>query len=178
MTSRPRTVPAYASPLRVGVSAQRTLSAMTTSMRSACLLSTTTSISCPVSVLSLIFSLSIAPLEAGQKSPCAQSLPRHGPGARRRASPARGQSLRVESRRGGQGLSTYRTIVTKRDTRAYTDAAIEEDHLERILSAGRMAGSAKNQQPLRFVVVRERAQAQALATAGDYTEPVRKAPLS
>jgi nitroreductase len=75
-------------------------------------------------------------------------------------------------------VSTYRTIVTKRDTRAYTEDAIADEHLERIVRAGRMAGSSKNQQPFRFVVLRERAQAQRLAAAGDYTEPVRKAPLS
>ncbi len=75
-------------------------------------------------------------------------------------------------------MSTYRTIVTKRDTRAYTDEPIDAAQLERILRAGRMAGSSKNQQPLRFVVLRERAQAQRLAAAGDYTEPMRHAPLS
>ncbi len=75
-------------------------------------------------------------------------------------------------------MSTYRTIVTKRDTRAYTDAAVADAQLETILRAGRMAGSSKNQQPLRFVVLRDRAQAQRLAAAGDFTEPIRHAPLS
>ena len=75
-------------------------------------------------------------------------------------------------------MSTYRTIVTKRDTRAYTDEVIADAQLEKILRAGRMAGSSKNQQPLRFVVIRDRAQAKRLADAGDYTDPVRNAPLS
>jgi nitroreductase len=75
-------------------------------------------------------------------------------------------------------VSTYRTIVSKRDTRSYTGEAIADEHLGRIVRAGRMAGSSKNQQPLRFVVVRDPAQAQRLAGAGDYTDPIRNAPLS
>jgi nitroreductase len=75
-------------------------------------------------------------------------------------------------------VSTYRTIVTKRDTRAYTDEPIADEQLGRIVRAGRMAGSSKNQQPLRFVVLRDRVQVERLAAAGDYTQPMRHAPLS
>jgi nitroreductase len=74
--------------------------------------------------------------------------------------------------------STFRTIVSKRDSREYTGDALDAELLRRILTAGRMAGSSKNSQPLRFVVVRGREQAARLAKAGDYTRPLRDAPLS
>ncbi len=75
-------------------------------------------------------------------------------------------------------MSTYRTITSKRDTREYADEPIDDALLRRILTAGRMAGSSKNLQPLRFVVLRDRDQLARLATAGDYTAPMRAAPLS
>jgi nitroreductase len=75
-------------------------------------------------------------------------------------------------------VEVYRTIVTKRDTRAYAAREIRDDLLRQILMAGRMAGSSKNTQPLRFVVLRDRAQVGRLAAAGDYTDPLRAAPLS
>jgi len=65
-------------------------------------------------------------------------------------------------------MQTHRTIVTKRDTRAYLDAPIPDDVLRSLLQAARMAGSAKNRQPVRLVVVREQAQKEALATCGNY----------
>ena len=52
-------------------------------------------------------------------------------------------------------MDAHTCIRTKRDSRAYTDQAIPEESLERILQAGRMAGSSKNTQPWRFVVLRD-----------------------
>jgi nitroreductase len=75
-------------------------------------------------------------------------------------------------------VSVYRAIVSKRDTRAYTPEPIAPELVERIARAGGMAGSSKNQQPLRFVIVRELEQRQRLASAGDYTKPLRDAPLA
>ena len=43
-------------------------------------------------------------------------------------------------------MDAYRTIVTKRDTRVFTEQAVPEETLRRILQAGRMAGSSKNSQ--------------------------------
>ena len=53
-------------------------------------------------------------------------------------------------------MDAYKTIVTKRDTRTYTDQRIPDEVLQRILQAGRMAGSSKNTQPVRLVVIRDR----------------------
>jgi nitroreductase len=66
-------------------------------------------------------------------------------------------------------METYDTILSKRDTRAYEARAILHDVLLRIVQAGRMAGSAKNAQPVRLVVVRDQPQKEALAACGDYT---------
>jgi hypothetical protein len=45
------------------------------------------------------------------------------------------------------GVDTFLAIASKRDTRRYADEVIPEEVVERILNAGRMAGSARNRQP-------------------------------
>jgi nitroreductase len=50
-------------------------------------------------------------------------------------------------------VDPYLAIASKRDERAYTDAPIPAEVRERILDAGRLAGSSKNRQPWEFVVV-------------------------
>lgn len=69
----------------------------------------------------------------------------------------------------------YKSIISKRDTRQYTDEPISDEVMHRILTAGRMAGSAKNEQPVRYVVIREQAQKEALATCGQWTTPLPEA---
>ena len=73
--------------------------------------------------------------------------------------------------------STYDVIRTKRDTRAYAEQPIPEETLQRILQAGRMAGSSKNSQPVRFVVLRERARKEELAACGDFATHLPSAPV-
>jgi len=65
-------------------------------------------------------------------------------------------------------VDTYQTIVTKRDLRHYTDAAVPEEMLEKLLQAGRMAGSAKNFESNRLLVIRDQAVQDALVHAGDF----------
>jgi nitroreductase len=50
-------------------------------------------------------------------------------------------------------MDTFLIIASKRDQRAYTDRDVPADVRDRILDAGRIAGSAKNRQPLRFFVL-------------------------
>ena len=50
-------------------------------------------------------------------------------------------------------MDTYLAVASKRDWRSYADRPIPDDVVERILDAGRLAGSAVNRQPWRFVVV-------------------------
>jgi nitroreductase len=50
-------------------------------------------------------------------------------------------------------MDTFLAIASKRDTRSYADRPIPDEVTQRILDAGRVAGSARNRQPWRFVVV-------------------------
>ena len=61
------------------------------------------------------------------------------------------------------GMTPYEAIVGKRDLRVYTDQAIPDDVMHRILQAGRMAGSAKNIEANRLIVVTDQAVQDALA---------------
>ena len=60
-------------------------------------------------------------------------------------------------------MDTFLAIVTKRDQREYADREIPEEVLQRILQAGRLAGSAMNRQPWRFVVLESRELREQLA---------------
>lgn len=63
------------------------------------------------------------------------------------------------------GIDTYLAIASKRDLRSYRDEPLPEAAVEHILQAGRVAGSAKNRQDRRFVVLRDtRAQAAEMVT--------------
>jgi nitroreductase len=53
-------------------------------------------------------------------------------------------------------MDTFLTIASKRDQRAYADRDIPAELRDRILDAGRNAGSAKNRQPWRFFVLENR----------------------
>ena len=53
-------------------------------------------------------------------------------------------------------MDTYLAIASKRDQRQYADQPIPEDVVRRILDAGRLAGSATNRQPWRFLVLESR----------------------
>jgi nitroreductase len=74
-------------------------------------------------------------------------------------------------------MDTYRAITAKRDTREYTDQPIPEEVKRRILRAGRMAGSAKNAQPVRLIAITDPGQKAALAKCGNFTPHVPNAPL-
>jgi nitroreductase len=73
--------------------------------------------------------------------------------------------------------SLYDLIRSKRDTRLYADRPISDETLHRILQAGRMAGSARHSQPVRFIAVQDPAQIQALAACGNSTRQFQTAPL-
>ena len=60
-------------------------------------------------------------------------------------------------------MDTFLTIASKRDQRAYADREIPADLRDRIVDAGRIAGSAQNRQPLRFLVLESRDVVERLA---------------
>jgi nitroreductase len=53
-------------------------------------------------------------------------------------------------------MDTFLCIASKRDQRQYADRDIPADVRDRILDAGRIAGSARNRQPWRFLVLESR----------------------
>lgn len=72
-------------------------------------------------------------------------------------------------------MDAYRCIVTKRDLRRYTAAAIGRPHLLQILEAGRRSGSARNRQPWEFVVVTDPAMLATLARCGRFAGHLARA---
>ncbi|TMF24619.1 MAG: hypothetical protein E6I28_10740, partial [Chloroflexi bacterium] len=62
-------------------------------------------------------------------------------------------------------MDTYLAVVAKREVREYTDRPVPDGVLTKILEAGRATGSAKNSQPWRFVVLKEREHRHDLANA-------------
>lgn len=74
-------------------------------------------------------------------------------------------------------MDVYEAILSKRDTRDYDPRPIADEVLQRIVRAGRMAGSSKNEQPIRLVVVRDAERKQALAGCGDFATHLPASPL-
>ena len=74
-------------------------------------------------------------------------------------------------------MDAYQAIITKRDTRQYLPDPVGREALERVLRAGRMAGSAKNAQVTRIVVVTDAERRRQLAGAGDFTSWIHVAPV-
>ena len=60
-------------------------------------------------------------------------------------------------------MDGYLAVVAKREVRRYLDRPVPDDVLTKILEAGRASGSAKNSQPWRFIVLRDRAHRADLA---------------
>jgi nitroreductase len=60
-------------------------------------------------------------------------------------------------------VDTYLAVASRRDERRYADRLVPPDVVERILDAGRLAGSAANRQPWRFIVVESRELVEQLA---------------
>jgi nitroreductase len=75
-------------------------------------------------------------------------------------------------------LDALKAILTKRDSRNFTEEAVDEADLGRVLQAGRMAGSAKNTQPCRFVVLADTAHKEELAACGQFSSWIPQAPVN
>lgn len=74
-------------------------------------------------------------------------------------------------------MDAYQAIITKRDLRDYDTRPIPDDVLQRILQAGRMAGSSSNSQPVRYVVLTNRDTIKALKAFGRGTRQLEESPL-
>ena len=74
-------------------------------------------------------------------------------------------------------MDVYEAIVNKRDTRDFTEDPVSEDDLHKVLQAGRMAGSAKNQQLNRIVVVTDAGDRAKLGECGKFADWVPSCPV-
>jgi nitroreductase len=69
-------------------------------------------------------------------------------------------------------VNTWDALRARRNVRAYADSTIPQEHLDRILEAGRRTPSSMNQQGWDFVVVTGRGELRELARAWRYAEHV------
>ncbi|MGI8984637.1 MAG: nitroreductase family protein [Acidimicrobiales bacterium] len=74
-------------------------------------------------------------------------------------------------------MDAYDAILTKRDTRSFSNRPVADDDLRKVLQAGRMAGSAKNQQLNRIVVVTDPGDRAALAGCGRFADWLPACPV-
>jgi len=72
----------------------------------------------------------------------------------------------------------YRAILHLRAIRSYREEPLDDADLNRILEAARWTGSSKNRQNWAVIVVRDPAQQDRLAACGDFTDPIRHAPVT
>jgi len=75
-------------------------------------------------------------------------------------------------------IDTYDEILGLRALRSYENRPVSPTHLGQLIEAARWTGSSKNLQNWSFIVVDDPQQREALAGAGDFTDPVRAAPLT
>ncbi|MBR4802898.1 MAG: nitroreductase family protein [Bacteroidales bacterium] len=69
-------------------------------------------------------------------------------------------------------------IATRTSIRAYTEAPVEQDKIEKLLKAAMAAPTAMNKQPWHFVVVTDKDQLKALSETSPYSGMIAKAPLA
>ena len=75
-------------------------------------------------------------------------------------------------------MDTWQAINSVRVVRRFTDEPVAPEHLDRVLNAGRRAGSSKNQQAWAFITIADREQLQRLAEVGRYAEHLAGAPVA
>ena len=74
--------------------------------------------------------------------------------------------------------ATYRNVVGLRAIRDFDDRTLSDPDLHAILEAGRWTGSSKNRQNWSVIVVTDPEQKMRLAESGDFTDPLRRAPMA
>jgi nitroreductase len=75
-------------------------------------------------------------------------------------------------------METWQAINSVRVVRDFAERPLAAEHLDRILNAGRRAGSSKNEQRWAFIVVREREHLRVLAGVGRYAGHLAGAPAA
>jgi len=72
----------------------------------------------------------------------------------------------------------YRNVLKLRVVRDFQEKPLSDPHLHAILEAGRWTGSSKNRQAWSIVVITDPEQKARIAECGDFTDPIRRAPLA
>lgn len=72
-------------------------------------------------------------------------------------------------------MDALEAIMTRRSIRKFTDEPVSDERIEVILRAAMAAPSAGNQQPWRFVVVKDRAMMESIAQTTPYGAMLREA---
>jgi nitroreductase len=75
-------------------------------------------------------------------------------------------------------MDTWKAIDSIRVVRDFERRDLPDDHVRRIVHAGRRAGSSKNSQRWSFILVRDRERLQRLGEAGPFAEHVGKAAVA
>ena len=75
-------------------------------------------------------------------------------------------------------METQDPVFARTSVRAYTDEAVTEEQVERLLRAAMAAPSAMNQEPWEFWVVEGKVQLEALASASPHAKPCAHAALA
>ncbi len=96
---------------------------------------------------------------------------------RKRPSAARGPGMPPPPVGRLEAMDAYRAVVTKRDTREFEPEPVSDSDLRRVLQAAPMAGSDKNEQVNRLLVVTDEAQRDRLARCGKFASWIRGAPV-
>jgi len=78
---------------------------------------------------------------------------------------------------GGNSMDFYESVRRRYSVRAYRDRPVEQEKLDRILEAARLAPSARNFQECRFVVVRDKEKRSRLMEAAYGQRFVGEAPV-
>jgi nitroreductase len=81
-------------------------------------------------------------------------------------------------RGGGSEMQTWQAIDSIRVVRDFSDRPVSDEDVDRIVNAGRRAGSSKNLQRWAFVLVRDRERLRALAGAGPFARHVARAAVA
>lgn len=68
-------------------------------------------------------------------------------------------------------------VLNSRAVRSFQDTPVPEGDIEFMIDMARRSGSGKNRQPWSFIVVSDRDRLNDLADLGDYTSPLRAAPI-
>lgn len=74
-------------------------------------------------------------------------------------------------------MDVFEAISQRRSVRSYQDREVEEDKLQQVLEAGRLAPSARNLQEWKFVVVRDPQLREKLVEAANGQQFVGQAPV-